>query len=633
MTWVQRPTILSSAPTRFKRGLPVVLALVAFSSGGLAAPDLIASSKSIFASLAAARSGLGSDPASSYERVQSAQNAFRTVSSEIGSQQLANGGIEAFKNALAAVSRKSGADLDAQTTQIEGILNRALYDRYFNELATNNVNTATRYATALAGTLKLSKDAQKRLTDATRTNSSERARSLLEGQVASAMSNALTKAKTSSDRAVMFRETARASNAFLVVQDSPRVGDLTVSAFSQAIKSLTQNDTAGFKQSLEVLTGKTTAFARRARGLAATAPAGTAKPAATTSKPATTTKPVATTSKPVATKPTPVASSTPAPAPSPAPASPVVAPVAATPSSDGIMKSLMGAGMAQSQADRFAKEIASKGYTELRSATDRFQADLAKALTQTEVGDLGAARASLEQARSTYHLVLKGPLEAINPDAGNRLVGLLDATIGANGLRPADVTVLIGEAQNATGVFDKTSGGGWLHDLIVAVQPVWMLLRPGLFLIVALLFAYPLYLLQLSFGGRNPYWRYIGITLVLAFLPALIEGLAGLGSLLASLTGVGFFSGLAGLSILQNPLAQIIWVLVLLATVVFATLGFRGIAEQFGLLQSRNPNTTPTVIVDSGSAITGVHTTSMGTLSTRDTGGFDKTIVEWDEEF
>jgi hypothetical protein len=183
------------------------------------------------------------------------------------------------------------------------------------------------------------------------------------------------------------------------------------------------------------------------------------------------------------------------------------------------------------------------------------------------------------------------------------------------------------------GIFTKMNGPGWLHDVIVSLQPIWMLLRPGLFLIAALLFAYPMYLLQLSFGGRNPYWRYIGITLVLSFLPALIEGLAGLGSLLGSLTGIGFFNSLAGFSILQNPLAQIIWVGVLLATVVFATLGFRGIAEQFGLLQPRNPNTTPTVIIDSGNNTLATHATGVGTLNTRDTGGFDKTIVEWDEEF
>jgi hypothetical protein len=170
--------------------------------------------------------------------------------------------------------------------------------------------------------------------------------------------------------------------------------------------------------------------------------------------------------------------------------------------------------------------------------------------------------------------------------------------------------------------------------VISEVQSLWMGggvlgslgLRGIVFLLVALMFAYPIYLLRLAFGGRNPYWNYIGIAMVLLFLPPLVEGIAWLGSLIAQGANIPFLNNLASFSVLQNPLAQIVWAFTLILTVIFATAGFRGIAAQFGLIRTRTPVT--------GEVVSKSNVISSPKAPTNPTnGGSGRTIVEWDEEF
>jgi hypothetical protein len=95
---------------------------------------------------------------------------------------------------------------------------------------------------------------------------------------------------------------------------------------------------------------------------------------------------------------------------------------------------------------------------------------------------------------------------------------------------------------------------------------------------------YPLYLLNLAFGGRNPYWRAISVAFVLLLLPVMTEGLASLGVLLADVTGVSALGAFASVSLMQGGLGGVAWLLTLLAGLSLATWGFRGICTQFGLL-------------------------------------------------
>jgi hypothetical protein len=311
---------------------------------------------------------------------------------------------------------------------------------------------------------------------------------------------------------------------------------------------------------------------------------------------------------------------------------------------------MMRMSIPESKAQKFARELAAQKFSSIKAATNQYQAFLAKALTQVEVGDLGASRTSLEEARTLYSSVIQPPYDALDTNGAALTTSLLDATINGLGVRPADVIVLLGDAQALTAKLEGREGPSGLHNVITAIQPIWMLMRGVLFLVVGLAFIYPIYLLNLAFGGRNPFWRYIGIAMVLLFIPAILEGVSWLFSMLGSITGISALGAIGAFSILQNPIAQIVWVLTLIATVVFSTLGFRGIAEQFGLLSAKTNNTVMNDTSFDTSFDTGFDTTmntglstsvgstsvrstgfSTGSLRNTDVGG--KTIVEWDEEF
>jgi hypothetical protein len=637
--------------------------------------DLIASYRSIVKSLEAARTSLANDPASSSAQIEAASTVFRNILDSVGSKQLEDGATRALKDAVTAVGRGSGTDLAAQVGQVESILQRVLYERLFVEMSSNNLPQAKRYASVLGEALKFSKDAQPKLLQSVAANNAARTRSLLETQISSSMSTALKSAKASPDKAVSFRQTALASSLFLIVQDSPRATELSSKDFSGSLSSLAAGNVPEFKQSIGSVISKVEGFNRRAKGLAATAgpnviakpvkpvkPIASVKPAVKPAvkpvkpvssqaakpvkpvKPVVSSKPV--TSKPVMSKPTakPVATK-------PVTNTPAIKPVAPIIDSGAAMASeMMHMNIPEKQARTFANTLAAQKFSSIKAATNQYQAWLARALTQVEVGDVNAGRTTLEEARTLYSTTIQPPYAVLDNDGANRTSGLLDATIAAPGVRPADVIVLLGDAQSLTSKLEGGEGPSGLHSVITAVQPIWMLLRGALFLIVGLAFFYPIYLLNLAFGGRNPFWRYIGIAMVLLFIPAILEGVSWLFSMLASLTGVQALGAIGAFSILQNPIAQIVWVLTLIATVVFSTLGFRGIAEQFGLLSAKTNNTVMNDTSFDTSFDTGFDTTmntglstsvgstsvrstgfSTGSLRNTDVGG--KTIVEWDEEF
>jgi hypothetical protein len=637
--------------------------------------DLIASYRSIVKSLEAARASLASDPASSSAQIEAATTVFRNILDAVGSKQLEDGATRALKDAVTAVGRGSGTDLAAQVGQVESILQRVLYERLFVEMSGNNLAQAKRYAGVLGEALKFSKEAQPKLLQSVAANNAARTRSLLETQISSSMAVALKQAKASPDKTVSFRQTANASSLFLIVQDSPRATELSGKDFSGSLSALAAGNVSEFKQSIGGVITKVESFNRRAKGLAATAgPNVIAKPvkpvkptvsgqAAKPVKPTVATKPTVQTAKPVSSKPTnkPAVSSKPTkPAiamPKPALTKPaltkptIAAPIVPVVDPGATMASeMMHMNIPESQAKSFARTLAAQKFSSVKAATNQYQAWLAKALTQVEIGDLGAARTTLEEARTLYATTIQPPYNVLDSNGATLTSSLLDATIGGLGVRPADVIVLLGDAQALTSKLEGGEGPNGLHSIITAVQPIWMMLRGVLFLAVGLAFFYPIYLLNLAFGGRNPFWRYIGIAMVLLFMPAILEGVSWLFSMLGSATGISALGAIGAFSILQNPLAQIAWVLALIATVVFSTLGFRGIAEQFGLL---SPKTNNTVMNDTSFdtsfdtnfdtslntslstsvGSTGIRSTGFSTGSLRNTDVGGKTIVEWDEEF
>ena len=607
--------------------------------------DLIAGYQSIATSLEAARTSVATDPPGALARVQSAQNLFRRLEPQIGTQKLIDAGTNALKKAVSTVNQRSPVNLGAQSMLVKSILQRVMYDRLFSELASGRIPSATRYANTLGAAFNMSGASLKTLQVAVKRNDAAKARSILESQVADIMSNSLKLARDNiSDKATAYQAIVRASSHFLIVQDSPRVGEeLTVSGFASVVQSITTDDVPGFKQGVASLLTRTQNFGKRARGIALSA----SNPSAVIRNPA----PIAVTptnpSNPTnPTNPTNPANSVKTPNTTP------VVPIRQAPALgsaiDTISAELSKAGIPAARAKTLASSLAAQKFSSFGGALDQISVTLSDALTQVQNGDLEDGRRNLTEAKSLFDTAIKPALEVVNPNQAAQTSRVFDTTSSAIGVRPVDITVLLGEVFSVKNLFKNAQPAGMMQNLSASVQPWWAgALRGILFFIAALLFIYPIYLLNLAFGGKNPYWRYIGIAMVLLFIPALIEGLTWL----FSLVGNPFFDSISAFSILQNPIAQILWAVLMIAAAAFATAGFRGIASQFGLIRTRNQptlstaNVAPAMLGAAGGAasmgntannpstVNSMTDTSDPRISSDVSVNPDRTIVEWDEEF
>jgi hypothetical protein len=601
--------------------LKLVLVCVAlFLGAGANAADLLGGYRAITSNLRSSATLLGSNPRAAINQLESARDTYRRISPEIRAQKLIPGGNKAFDQARTAISRGSRTDLEAQSSQIQRILERALYEELFFVM-TNKQKTAPQYAGVLGRAFELPVAQQVELKSSVAKGQSTRVRALLETGIANLMQRSLQNASRNKNQIASFASTVRASSAFLVVQDSPRVGALSVARFSETLGLLASGDLGGYRSGVTSLLSQVTRFGSQARALLNSSRKTASKPVAkpVTAKP--TAKPA--TTKPVIAKPVAVAA-------------PVVV---ATPVFSQISGELTKAGIAKSQAERLARDLSEQGYKSFSGAIDSVGLKLSTALSDIQNARIDSGREAISSAKAVFNQAVRPAVAVADQSLATRASALFEATEAAYGLRPIDVTTLLGEVD-AIRKWSKGESASTLQAIVSSAQPWWMGggalgslgLRGIIFLLVALMFAYPIYLLRLAFGGRNPYWNYIGIAMVLLFIPPLLEGIAWLGSLIAQGTELpeaieNFLNGLTSFSVLQNPLAQMAWAFTLLLTVVFATMGFRGIAAQFGLIRTRTP-VTGEVVSNNSAPVNQVSSPTNPTNS-----GTGRTIVEWDEEF
>jgi hypothetical protein len=604
--------------TRFK--LMLVCVALLFGAGANAA-DLLGGYKAINLGLRSAATLLGSNPRGAINQLESARDTYRKISPEIRAQKLIPGGNKAFDQARTAISRGSRTDLEAQGSQIQRILERALYEELFFEIS-NKQASATQFAGVLGRAFELPTAQQIELKSSVAKGQSTRARALLETGIANLMQRSLQNANRNKNQVASFSSTVRAASAFLVVQDSPRVGALSVGRFSETLGLLASGDLGGYRSGVTKLLSQVTRFGSQARALLNSSRKVSSKPTAVI-KP----KPVKPVVKPVI-KPTtkPVIKPTVKPVIKPVA---VVAPVI-TPVFSQISGELIKAGIAKPQAERLARDLSEQGYKSFSSAIDTVGLKLSTALSEIQNARIDSGREAISSAKAVFNQAVRPVVAVADQALATRASTLFEATEAAYGLRPIDVTTLLGEVD-AIRKWSRGETASALQGIVSSAQPWWMGggalgslgLRGIVFLLVALMFAYPIYLLRLAFGGRNPYWNYIGVAMVLLFIPPLIEGIAWLGSLIAQGTELpeaveNFLNGLTSFSVLQNPLAQMAWAFTLLLTVIFA---------QFGLIRTRTP-VTGEVVSNSPTASNNISSPTNPTNS-----GTGRTIVEWDEEF
>ena len=487
--------------------------------------------------------------ASTLSDLDRAAAAYLTLKPTLSSSLLASGVDTTLQSARAALGR-APADLEAQVVQARSLLRRALSDQSLGQLGRSAVSPGQ--SGLLATEFGLSgADRARFLADIAARDGASAARLLRRSaalKVQANLSGAVVP-QNAGQRSATYLDLARATGWFSVVQDAPDTGGLKLSQFTQALTQLTGGDTAALGGSLSGLKKGSVAF------VAATVQAvrsGVSAPA---------TPPANTGTATIPATPTPAVPANPGPA-TPAPVVPTPTPAA----------SLSPAARQQ-------------------AALNATYAALGRAQAAAGHADLPEARTQLGLAAQNF------PASGLSSTDGYDAALLdLNALQGRTGLRPGDVqamTAELGSLENRANALPTSALDSASATVSHLPPPLWALL----FLIVGLLAVYPLYLLNLAFGGRNSYWKAIAASLLLLFLPVMLEGVGGVLGYLGDLTGVGALRALGNLSLHQGAWGLPIWLLLAAAAVGLSSYGFRGLCRQFGLLggsSGSSPNPTRT---------------------------------------
>jgi len=502
------------------------------------------------------------DPASSLDRLDQASNLYRSFASEVSSPVLSQGISAALLRARQAVTRSS-TDLAAQVGLVRGLLRRSLQDELL-DATEGRTPLAPQLAATLASDLGLDPAGRTRLLAFVKAGDAEGTRKIVQRYAATKMTASLD-AANSPDKNRAYLGMAGASSWFMSVQGSPEAANLSTDSFNTALGELTKGNRAAFESQKADLRSSSTGLASALTSSAAPNPSSATQP------------------------------QTPVVVPVTPDATPTANPATPTP---GAQPSAL-------------------------SSADRVYPPLVRALAAASSTDVTAARSLLLEAQQAFESGLGKSLEATDPSARSRILDrfkALENPSSSVGMRPMDLQNLMSDISSADSATQaKTAVPSSLNSAVGGVWQGW--LRSLLFIVIAGLAFLPLRYLNLAFGGRNRYWRYIGVAMVLLFVPALLEGLAHLGSVLAEVSGVRFFDSLSNLSMLQNSTMQFLWALTLLAAVGFAIAGFRGICIQFGLIRVKGQNFTTTQL-DTNATTTGGTNANSG-----------KNTFEWDEEF
>ncbi|MBI5812483.1 MAG: hypothetical protein HZB27_07870 [Meiothermus silvanus] len=598
-----------------KRWLAVlVLATLVCSMWASAAPIATVYDQ-LSGSLAQVQSLQSSNPAQALTLLNDAQNRFRNSASDLASQ-LSDGILRNLEDAKVAIQRRSRTDLEARILVIRGILGKALYDAYFTAVAAKQGPQAQELLRRLVAASGLPATLSEQATALANAANLNGLRLLFERTYAQNMLTAIARARNQASPQAAYLDTTRAYALYLVVQDSPRASGLSAQDFVGALAKLSANQMDDFRAQAQALNQKIQAFLQQIGSRPSDQPRQTATPPANGGVAAQSPTPNSAAQAPTA----------PPSKPQPAPIQPVpVVPAQPSASAEDAYQRLLGdvrfLVSDPAKAERVTEQLTGAGILSVddwKRAVLEVKGQAITAQSQVQIGRFDQARQTLRQLQSQYRSQVEPIVAALNPTLAERTNRLISAMQQAVGLRTTDFSVLSNELEESRLALSKQSLG-FGHDFQVSLQLLLLgLPRAVLFILAGMLAVIPLYLLALTFGGRNIYWRFLGLAFFFLLLPAMLEGLSYIGSILADYGNLPFFGTLASLSIQQSLTAQMFWALTLFLVIVFAGIGLRGIATQFGLLQN-----TRTPLGQQASV----------TMSRADPKMTTETLVEWDEEF
>ncbi|AZI42961.1 hypothetical protein EHF33_09575 [Deinococcus psychrotolerans] len=465
--------------------------------------------------------------------LQKAQQALDSLQPTIQDKVLSQGLTDALSASRASLAR-SPAELEAQVTQARGLMRAVLYTQTLTALPTAQQPNQARLLTEEFG---LSGAASSQFLTSLASGKTAQAQRLIE-QAAARKVQGYLGAVNLTNKTAAYLNLTRAASWFTAVQSAPGAGALQVDQFASALNAVTGGDAAAASTALQTLRSSSASFVQAASGAAPSTAVNTV---------------------PTLPKPTPAQAGTPPSAPA---TTPVTTPAAnSRPSSSG------SAGGA-----------------------DRIYAALGRALSAASVADQAAARSALEDAQQALN---QSP--TLGRSASSAALATDLSTLKTrSGLRPSDVQSAIGDLANVEAEVKGQTGSVLNASAASVSRGVGGSIRAALFFVLALVSLYPLYLLNLAFGSRNPYWRSVLGGLVLLLLPLLLEGVFGLLGWLGDLVGFGALRSLTNLTLTQNAWGGPVWALSLVLALTALTYGFRGLCIQFGLLGSAKPMQTET---------------------------------------
>ncbi len=539
---------------------------------------------------------LDTDAVAARENVDRAFNALLTLSRDAAGSTLVTAMERVFERARTAISNGSVDDLAVQAAVLEGGFQRLAYEAALRAAVDGDLELARLRLGRIADDIGFSESDRTAITDPSQPASALRFH--LEAGVANVMATRLAVARelAASNTGAAYRALARAYGHFLLVQDSPRAEGSLNAGFVRAAGALVAGETALVVDALTEVEAGIADLGTAARERRTSVPGGgvaLTEPSLLPSVDAT--EPVEPDEA--------VAEST--------PVEPVAGAAETTDEGeaitearlaeillardealrreqlDALLAELVPAGMPADAAPAHAERLLDAGYLSLEDVRAELGGAAARATAAAQRGDDTEAHVALAAAAEGYATWLSPVLRPSAPNLDTETVGLFDRLADTQPLRVQDTVVAAGQLEAV-----QTSLAGATPSAVQrgarTTTSVWAgLVRDVVTLVIGLLALVPLFLLNVAFGGGNRNWQAIGVALLLLLVPALYEGIVGLGGLLATYAGIDTLLPLSAFSVFDSAAAQTVWAATTLLAIVFAATGLVGISRQFGLLGGR----------------------------------------------
>jgi hypothetical protein len=517
--------------------------------------------------LSSSVASLEADPSESLESLSRAENAFRLLARETRSEALRSGLVATFEQARIAINRRSDTDLAVRAALIRGGLQRIVYEATLSEAGAGDLTLVRAQLSRLAADIGFSAEARAAIDGGS--GSLVQLLTAFEVGVGEAIAARLERAQ-GQDTQDAYLALAEAYAAFIPIQDSLHAADTTTDAFVSAINALLEGDRESFLAELAGLEGQIAGL----RGLA------DGESVVESAAPFT----VFAAAAPLPTAPEDPAVMQEAAAEEPAT---VESAVGAEGSAQDIEANLAPYGLEPTVLARLVAAYEAAGYLSPAGVLAHLYATSAQVVVAVQDGQTLTAQTTIASLRQDYQSLLQPLVQVRQPEAHLATLDLFYGLEAAPALNLQDAAVLAAQVNGLAAALEGEPLALKQQANVLASLYWPGSIRAGLLVLLALLAFYPLYLLNLAFGGGNRYWRWVSAALFLLLLPLIYEGLAQAGALIAYFTDMSEFAMLLAFSPFQNPLAQLVWALLSALAILFATYGLRGICAQFGLMGRR----------------------------------------------